>query len=135
MGRPLYVDSSVLLTIALTQAGWETVAEALDQAQGNGYSLISSRLLWLEAARVATRERLIGNNVDAVLNENLNFVDQLPITDEVWNRAVSIDQHIKTPDAIHLATCELVEATLVTVGLDGTLRKVAGARGIPLLTA
>ncbi len=135
MAHPLYVDSSVWLTIALSQTGWEIVAAALDQAQDDGYRLASSRLLWLEAARVATRERLIGNNVDAVLDESLNFIDQLPMTEEVWDRAASIEQHIKTLDAIHLATCEISGATLATVGPDGAMSKVAEARGVPLLAA
>ena len=133
MSRPLYVDSSVLLTIALSQPGWAVVSSSLDRAQDDGYRLASSRLLWLEAARVATRERLRDNNVDAVLVENLNFVDQLPITGEVWDQAAGIEQHLKTLDAIHLATCELAGATLATVGLDSSMRKVAEARGVPLL--
>ncbi len=133
MAERLYVDSSVLVTIALSQTGWETVAETLGQAQDDGYRLASSRLLWLEAVRVATRERLIGNNIDAVLDENLNFVDQLPITETVWERAATIEQHLKTLDAIHLATCEIAGATLATVGVDGAMRRVAQARGVPLL--
>lgn len=135
MAHLLYVDSSVLLTVALSQIGWETVAATLDQAQDDGYGLASSRLLWLEAARVATRERLLGSDVAGVLDENLKFVDQLPITEEIWDRAASIEQHVKTLDAIHLATCELAEATLATVGLDGAMRRAAEARGVPLLSA
>lgn len=136
MAGLLYVDSSVLLTIALSQTGWETVSAVLERAQDDGYRLASSRLLALEVARVATRERLRGNHVDSVLNETLSFIAQLPVTEQIWDLAASIaEQHIKTLDAIHLATCEISGATLATPGPDGTIRKVAEARRIPLLTA
>ncbi len=135
MAEPLYVDSSVLLTLALAQPGWETVAETLGRAQDDDYFLASSRLLWLESARVATRERLKGIEIGDVLGDNLDAVQQIPITEQTWERAAAIEQHIKTLDAIHLATCELIEATLATVSLDDTIRKVAQARGIPLLPA
>lgn len=135
MSKLLYVDSSVLLTFALAQPGWETVAETLGQAQDDGYTLASSRLLWIEAARVAIRERFRGNDIEDVLTKNLEAVEQLPVTEEIWIRAAVIEQHIKTLDAIHLATCETSGATLATVGLDGGMRKVAAERGVPLLAA
>lgn len=42
----------------------------------------------------------------------------------------AIEQHIKSVDALHLATCEFVGARLAT--FDETMRSVARARGIDL---
>jgi len=128
----LYIDSSTLLTVALRQEGHEDVRAVLRTAQSQGAIPASSRLLWLEARRVAIREAQVGNDVGAFINAALQTVTRLPVTEEVWDRAARIEQHLSTLDALHLATCESVSATLLVARLDGGLRAVAAARGIPL---
>lgn len=131
----VYIDSSVLLTLVLEQDGHEAVARLIADAARAGRALAASRVLWLEGRRVAVREALAGNPIASAVERHLSTITQLPVTEQVWERAAGIEQHIKTLDAIHLATCELAEATLATVGLDGAMRKIAEIRGIPVLAA
>jgi predicted nucleic acid-binding protein len=128
----LYIDSSVLLTVALRQHGHEAVRATLSNAQAQGMTAVSSRLLWLEARRVIVREQLEGDDVAADVDEALATIGALPLTEDVWQRALSLEQHVKSLDALHVATCELVGATLLTARLDGGIRSMAEARGIPL---
>jgi uncharacterized protein len=128
----LYADSSSLLTLALEQAGWEGVRDRLAAAQVHGTRIVSSRLLALEAQRVIVREGLAGRDLADRMTLVLGRVDLLPVTEDVWRRASSIEQHIKSLDALHLATCELVEAALFVPLLDSQILRVAMARGVPI---
>jgi uncharacterized protein len=128
----LYADSSSLLTLALEQAGWEGVRDRLAAAQVHGTRIVSSRLLALEAQRVIVREGLAGRDLADRMTLVLGRVDLLPVTEDVWRRAGSIEQHIKSLDALHLATCELVEAALFVPLLDSQILRVAMARGVPI---
>ncbi len=126
----LYVDSSSLLAWVLTQPGYDSVQSRIEGWLSGGGQLVSSRLLGLEMRRVFVRERLAGNELPAASQTVLELVAQLPVTEEVWERAAAIEQHVQTLDAIHLATCELIGATLLRAGLDRTINDVATIRGI-----
>jgi uncharacterized protein len=129
----LYVDSSSLLTLVLGQTGSADLRARIASWEDEGGEITSSRLLWLEARRVVIRERLAGNDFAAIAEDALARVQQVPVTDEVWEHAAAIEQHVRALDAIHLATCELIGATLLTAGLDQTIGAVAETRNIPLL--
>src|SRR5690625_2536077 len=38
----------------------------------------------------------------------------LPVSDQVWDDAYAIQHHVRTLDALHLATCQLVGAVLLS---------------------
>lgn len=94
---------------------------------------MSSRLLWLEARRVVVRERQSGNDIASVVEQNLAAIERLPLTEDVWNRAQAIETHVKTLDSLHLATCALVDATLLSFDLQ--MQKAATAMGLRLATS
>jgi predicted nucleic acid-binding protein len=127
----LYVDTSAFLRRMFGADGADAVDRAVVNRRRRGGTVVSSRLLWLEARRVGTREALLGNDVTDVITANLAGVARLPMTEEVWSGAEAIAQHIKTLDSLHLATCELVGADLMT--FDEAMRNVATARGIRLV--
>ncbi len=127
----LYVDSSSLLVLVLSQPGYEGVWARMEAWLSAGGQIVSSRLLGLEVRRVCVREHLVGNDLPSASQSVLELVAQLPISEEVWERAAAIDQHVRTLDAIHLATCELVGATLLNASLDRRMLDAAIARGIP----
>jgi uncharacterized protein len=128
----LYVDSSSLLIWVLGQPGHEGVRSAIEEWLNDDGQIVSSRLLGLEVRRVLVRIRLTGHEVLPASQELLELVAQLPVSEEVWGRAAAIEQHVRTLDAIHLATCELAGATLLMAGLDRRLHDVAIARSVPL---
>lgn len=134
MADRLYLDSSSFLTLLLQQDRHATIEAAVSEWERRGASVVSSRLLWLEAQRVTVREAVVSDNdIRAEVREHLKGIARLPLTEDVWTRAAGIDQHLKTLDSIHLATCELDGATLLTAGLDSAIRKVAEARGLPTI--
>ncbi len=132
MSKLLYLDSSSFLTLLLQQGDHARVEASVDTHQSAGGRICSSRLLWLEAARVGIREHIAGRDLRDLITTNLKPLDRMPVTEDVWALAAGIQQHVRTLDAIHLATCELAGATLLTPGLDNNIHQVAKARGIPL---
>lgn len=132
MSDLLYLDSSSFLTLLLQQDDHARIEAAVDAHQTTSGRICSSRLLWLEAARVGIREHIAGREIRDLITTNLRPLDQMPVTEDVWALAAGIQQHVRTLDAIHLATCELAGATLLTQGLDNNVHQVAKARGISL---
>lgn len=128
MPKLLYIDSSAFIRRVFGADGADTVDAAIARYIRRGATVVSSRLLWLETRRVSVRERLLGNDVDAIVSANLAAVTRLPMTEEVWAGAYAIAQHVKTLDSIHVATCQLAAADLLT--FDANMRAVAEAVGI-----
>lgn len=129
--RLLYLDTSAFLRRVFDAEGADIVDAAVNDYCGRGGAVVSSRLLWLEARRVAVREALLGNDIAAATEMNLSGVAKLPVTEEIWESAAAIGQHIKTLDSLHLASCEVARADLLT--FDHTMRSVARAHGVNVL--
>lgn len=121
MVRSYYLDSSVAVRIMLGHspeaAGWfdRTTADPTSR-------IISSRLLRTEMTRVLRREGL------SVLDRGkiIDYVGVVPVDHAVLNEAEAIISHIKTLDAIHLASAlrsGLDNLTVVTH--DQTMATVA----------
>lgn len=130
MPPALYIDTSAFLRRVLSSDDLDRVDATAASYTARGTEVVSSRLLRLEALRVSIREQLRGNDIHDVVHADLVTITQLPVTDEVWALAESIEQHLKTLDSLHLATCELIGADLLT--FDHTMRAVAQQRGIAL---
>ncbi|MFD6455072.1 PIN domain-containing protein [Nocardia sp. NPDC060220] len=125
MVRAYYLDTSVAMRIMLGHsieaARWfdETTAD-------KECRIVSSRLLRTEITRVLRREGL------PVLDRGqiIDHIDIIPIDHAVLNEAEAIISHIRTLDAIHLASAlrsGLDDLTVVTH--DKNMATVAGHLG------
>jgi len=111
--RLLYVDTSAVLDVALAQKHHQSILAALIEHGKSGGRLVASRLLQLEARRAYIRESLSGNSIPSVLEVAAQIMP-LPVSDQVWDDAYAIQHHVRTLDALHLATCQLVGAVLLS---------------------
>ena len=119
-----YVDTSIAL-LALTSNS--AARSWFDEATATG-SLSSSRLLKTELTRVLRRKGL----PVALRSRILDYVSVVPMTEQVLVLAEAISQHVKTLDAIHLASAlQLGEATVVSH--DAKMLTVATDLGLETL--
>ncbi|MFD4457378.1 type II toxin-antitoxin system VapC family toxin [Nocardia sp. NPDC058480] len=123
--RAYYLDTSVAMRIMLGHsieaARWFDNATADKECR-----IVSSRLLRTEITRVLRREGL------PVLDRGqiIDHIDVIPIDHAVLNEAEAIISHIRTLDAIHLASAlrsGLEDLTVVTH--DKNMATVAGQLG------
>lgn len=91
-----------------------------------GHELASSGLLKLETVRVLRRESLAIRSADHVLN-NVSFYG---IDDGVLRFAAAIEPHIKSLDAIHLATCSLLGSAVTLASHDRQMLAAAEEVGL-----
>lgn len=119
-----YLDSSVAVRILLGHSA--TAAAWFDAATGDTtVSVISSRLLQTELTRVLRREGLPVQRRDALLD----YIGEFPISDALLAQAEAIVPHIKTLDAIHLASVIRSGLDATIVSHDATMLSVAGELG------
>lgn len=114
-----YVDSSVAAHVLLPRGN--PAAEAwFDDAAAPGF-VYSSVLLEIELIRTLRRENL----PVAWVSEVVDRVTSLRLSDGVLRGAAAIEPHIRTLDAIHLATCDLLGPDAVLVSHDARMLAVA----------
>lgn len=118
-----YLDTSLALH-ALLPTGDTRAAEWLDQADVAG-NVYSSTLLELEIIRVLRREQLAVERAGEVLDR----VNLVSIDDGVLRAAAAIEPHVRSLDAIHLATCALLGGGVDLVTHDVGMRDAARALG------
>jgi predicted nucleic acid-binding protein len=126
--RWFLVDASVALRVVLGRS--PAAATWIDSVNGDpDQGLIASRLLKTEITRVLRREGLPVSMRD----ELLDYVQLIPISDAVLAQAEAIVPHIKSLDAIHLASLihTGIDATVATH--DATMAHVAQLLGYPVL--
>jgi len=121
---PHYLDSSVaahILDGRREAATWFEGAVEDDEVM-----LISSRILRLELTRFLRRDGRPLSLRDAILNR----VNSVPLTERVVQRAEGIESHVKSLDAIHLASAleTGIEPTVVTH--DARMKQVAEILGL-----
>lgn len=130
--RRLYVDASSLIRIALGDDDAAALKARADQVVADGAALVSSPLLVLEVERMTVRLETLEHRDASALRAWLNPFEFYPLSEEVWRAAFEIRQHIKTLDAINVATCSFVpDSALLTS--DVTMRRVAQSMGIAVL--
>jgi predicted nucleic acid-binding protein len=123
-----YLDASVALHAVL--AGGDCRARQwLDAVRQAGDEVYSSTLLHLELTRVLRRERL----AVALSRPVLERVNLVSIDDGVLRFAAAIEPHVKSLDAIHLATCSLLGAGVTVATHDANMLDVASALGLDAL--
>ncbi len=122
------LDASVALRVILGHS--PAAAAWIDAVNGDpGRGIIASRLLKTEITRVLRREQLPVSRRDALLD----YVQLIPISDAVLAEAEAIVPHVKSLDAIHLASLihTGIDATVVTH--DATMAHVAELLGYPVV--
>ncbi|MEG9492621.1 MULTISPECIES: type II toxin-antitoxin system VapC family toxin [Microbacterium] len=123
MTEHFYLDSSVAVRILY---GDVSAARWFDEVTGDDDAVVfSSRLLRTELTRVLRRDR----KPLASRDEIVDYLSLVPIDDVILAEAEAIVPHIKTLDAIHLASLihTGIDATVVTH--DDTMRAVAETIG------
>ncbi len=126
--RWFLLDASVALRVVLGHS--PAAATWIDSVNGDpDQGIIASRLLKTEITRVLRREGLPVSMRD----ELLDYVQLIPISDAVLAQAEAIVPHIKSLDAIHLASLihTGIDATVATH--DATMAHVAQLLGYPVL--
>lgn len=119
----VYLDSSVALRTILDVPERVRLQEWM---QTPGANFVSSRLLRTEVVRVLRRdERPLTDGTPL-----LDRVGMFDITRETHVIAESIERHIKTLDALHLATALLIGEPVIVASHDATMKSVAEHLGL-----
>lgn len=119
-----YLDASVALH-ALLPWGDERARAWLESLDGQPDGVCSSTLLQLEIMRALRRERMDTNLARLVLAR----LDLVSIDDGLLRVAAAIEPHVKSLDAIHLATCSLLGNAVTMVTHDANMADVAAQMG------
>lgn len=122
-----YLDASVALH-AILPGGGDHVQRWLDAAHARDETVFSSSLLQLELVRTLRREQF----PPALALPVIRRVDMVGIDDGVLRLAAAIEPHVKSPDAIHLATCSQLGNNVTMATHDDNMAEVAQALGLPV---
>jgi len=120
-----YIDASIALQ-ALLPGGDARARRWLDTTTLAGDEVFSSTLLQLELTRVLRREGLAVSMARPVLDR----VNLVSIDDGILRFAAAIESHVKSLDAIHLATCGLLGSGITVVTHDANMAEVAASLGL-----
>lgn len=121
--RLIYLDSSVALRTILDVPDRVRLQTWMRQPET---TFLSSRLLRTEVVRVLRRDgRPVTDGAPL-----LHRVGMLEITRETHTVAESIERHIETLDALHLATALLIGEPVTVATHDATMRSVAEHLGL-----
>ena len=121
--RLVYLDSSVAVRAHVDSPDRERLQAWMDQP---AHQFVSSRLLRTEVTRVLRREDLPLTLATPLLDR----VGLLDISRETHTVAESIERHIRTLDALHLATALLIGAPVTVATHDSAMKEVAGHVGL-----
>jgi predicted nucleic acid-binding protein len=121
--RLVYLDSSVALRTILDVPERQSLQSWM---QTPGTTFVSSRLLRTEVIRVLRRAgRALADG-----RPLLDRVGMLEISRETHTVAESIERHVKTLDALHLATALLIGESVTVATHDTTMKSVAEHLGL-----
>lgn len=125
----IYLDTSAALKQLVLEQFSSELVEYLVRSAGAGLAITSSVLLDVELSRVAVREGLDpGEHVAPVLGP----VSRRQITRRVVAAASAIPFHVRSLDAIHLATAAALGTDLVAVvTYDKQMLRAAELLGLP----
>lgn len=122
-----YLDASVALHAALP--GDRRARTWLDSNRARGDEVFSSTLLELELVRTLRRERMDVARAQLVLRR----VTLVSIDDGVLRVAGAIEPHVKSLDAIHLATCSMLGSGITVITHDRSMTVAATELGFDTL--
>ncbi len=122
-GSLVYLDSSVALRAILDVPERRRVQAWMETHRAR---LVSSRLLRTDVIRVLRRDARPLSDAAPLLDR----VGLLDITRETHSVAESIERHLTTLDALHLATALLVGEPVTVATHDATMKVVAEHLGL-----
>ena len=122
-GSLVYLDSSVALRAILDVPERRRVQAWMETHRAR---LVSSRLLRTDVIRVLRRDARPLADAAPLLDR----VGLLDITRETHSVAESIERHLTTLDALHLATAPLVGEPVTVATHDATMKVVAEHLGL-----
>ena len=133
----IYIDTSAFLRAFLAGSPEHDAAYSL--VTDSSFRLISSELLWLEADRAVIRlasEFPAVQGLAAQVNTALRGVNMIDLDRRVLNAARAIPDVVKSLDAIHIASVEVLGSELdCVVTYDKTMVAVLTAHGLTVHTA
>jgi predicted nucleic acid-binding protein len=133
----IYLDTSAFLRAFLRDAPDYQAAVTLLASPDHGH--ISSELLWLEADRAGHRivaEKPELSYLPSQIDIALGLIEKVRLDTSIINAARSIPQVIKSLDAIHVATAELLGSSIdCFVTYDTRMAQVLTERGLKVSTA
>ncbi len=110
--KAIYLDTSAALKQVRREEHSNALIDYLVSTTGDGIAITSSVLLDIELARFAVRE---GLDHDEHVSPVLGPVARRQISRRVVGDAIAIDIHIRSLDAIHVATAAALGDDLVAV--------------------
>lgn len=122
----VYLDSSVALRTILDVPERERLQSWMSGTQGAGTTFVSSRLLRTEVIRVLRRDGRPLTDGRPLLDR----VGMLEVARETHTVAESIERHVKTLDALHLATALLIGEPVTVATHDATMKLVGAHLGL-----
>lgn len=121
--RLVYLDSSVALRTILDVPEREWLQSWM---QAEETTFVSSRLLRTEVIRILRRDgRPLADGTPL-----LDRIGMLEISRETHTVAESFERHVKTLDALHLATALLIGEQVTVATHDSTMKAVAEHLGL-----
>jgi predicted nucleic acid-binding protein len=119
-----YLDTSIAVAVLLGDTDAEEWIDAI--TADPTHALVSSRLLQTELTRVLRREGRPPVERDLILGH----VDTVPLSDAILTAAEAITEHVKTLDAIHLASALALGSSVVVASHDATMLRLAALFGL-----
>lgn len=125
----LYVDTSAAAKLLIEEPESAGLADALYAYTDSGGDLVSSALLHTELSRVAFRAGVPQHHVDMLTD----MIDLVAVSQSILDRAAAFRTHIRTLDAIHLASVEVFAGNKPSVlTFDTQMRSAARALNLPI---
>lgn len=121
----IYLDSSVALRTILPVPERGRLRAWLDGAE----LVVSSRLLRTEVVRVLRRDGRELSQAKPLLDR----VGLIDITPAIHSIAESIERHVRTLDALHLATALTIGDGITVASHDAQLNAAAAALGLDVV--
>jgi uncharacterized protein len=121
----IYIDTSALLKLVHPELETMSLFSWLARHPDD---LVSSMLI-----RAESRRALLRNDPAALANLQsvLSFVAQIPVTEEILDRAAMLpDPALRTFDAIHLASAETIPGVRTILAYDRRLADAARSAGL-----
>jgi len=122
----IYLDSSVALRTILNVPERDALRSWMDTPN---FTFVSSRILRTEVVRVLRRDGRALTDGTPLLSR----VGLIDVSREAHTVAESIERHIKTLDALHLATAILIGEPVLVASHDNTMKDVATHLGLDVL--
>lgn len=123
----IYLDSSALVTFVVRREHAEALDQFLVSRPARTYT---STIGVVETVRTCDRLGSYPNLMSQLLKEHV----ELMVTDEVRNAAANVPGAVRSLDAVHIATAELLGPELTAlVTYDRRMAEAARSSGLPVV--